>query len=59
MNIRVHLPSTKEGWELLSNKVAEVQSELIINQINKLPCNYERKVEVLEGVRKKIKEMKS
>ena len=56
MNIRVHLPSTKEGWKILNNRVAEVQSEFIINEINKLPYGYERKLEVLEEIQIRIKE---
>lgn len=56
MNIRVHLPDTEEGWEMLNERMAEFHSEFIINQINNLPCSYEKKLEVLEGVRRKIEE---
>lgn len=56
MNIRVQLPDTEEGWEMLNDRMAEVHSEFIINQINNLPCSYEKKLEVLEGVRIKIEE---
>lgn len=56
MNIRVHLPSTKEGWEILHDRLAKFQSEFIINEINKLPCSYEKKLKVLEGVKKRIEE---
>jgi len=54
VNVIVHLPSTKEGWKMLNERLAEVYSELIINQINDLPCSYERKLEILEGVKRKI-----
>lgn len=54
MNIKVHLPSTKEGWEKLSERIAGIHSEFIINQINNLPCSYERKLEILEGVKRKV-----
>ena len=57
MNITVHLPTTKEGWQMLNERMAEINSEFIINQINDLPCSYERKLEVLEGVKKKIEEV--
>ena len=57
MNVRVHLPTTKEGWQMLNERMAEIHSEFIINQINDLPCSYERKLEVLEGVKKKIEEV--
>ena len=57
MNITVHLPTTKEGWQMLNERMAEIHSEFIINQINDLPCSYERKLEVLEGVKKKIEEV--
>ncbi|QQY80579.1 hypothetical protein EDD65_102242 [Keratinibaculum paraultunense] len=56
MNVKVHLPTTKEGWKMLNERIAEVQSEFIINEINNLPCSYERKIEILEGVKKKIEE---
>ena len=56
MNIRVHLPDTEEGWEMLNERMAEIHSEFIIDQINNLPCSYEKKLEVLEGVRRKIEE---
>lgn len=52
----MHLPDTKEGWEMLNERMAEFHSEFIINQINNLPCSYEEKLEVLEGVRRKIEE---
>lgn len=54
MNVIVHLPSTKEGWEMLNERIAEIHSEFIINQINDLPCSYERKLEILEGVKRKL-----
>lgn len=54
MNIRVHLPDTKEGWKELNDRLATFQSEFIIGEINKLPYSYEEKLEVLEEVRKKI-----
>jgi hypothetical protein len=56
MNVIVHLPDTKEGWEILNDRLAEFQSDFIINEINNLPCSYERKLEVLEGVKRKIEE---
>lgn len=56
MNVIVHLPDTKEGWELLDDRLAEFHSQFIINEINKLPCSYERKLEILEGVKKRIEE---
>lgn len=56
MNVIVHLPSTKEGWEMLDERIAEIHSEFIINQINALPCSYERKLEILEGVKRKIEQ---
>ena len=57
MNVRVHLPTTKEGWQILNERMAEFHSEYIINQINNLPCSYEEKIQVLEGVKKKIEHM--
>lgn len=56
MNIRVHLPETKEGWEELNNRFSKFQSEFIIDEINNLPYSYERKLEVLEGVRERIEQ---
>lgn len=56
MNIRVHLPETKEGWEELNSRLSKFQSEFIINEINNLPYSYERKLEVLEGVRERIEQ---
>ena len=56
MEVRIHLPGTKEGWEMLNERMAEIHSEFIIDQINNLPCSYEKKLEVLEGVRRKIEE---
>ena len=56
MNIIVHLPDTKEGWKILNDRLAEFQSDFIINEINNLPYSYERKLEVLEGVKRKIEE---
>ena len=57
MNIRVHMPSTTGGWEELNNRLAEHQSEFIINEINKIPCDYEGKLVVLAGVIRKINNM--
>ena len=54
MKVRVHLPTTKEGWKILNERIAEVCSEFIIKQINDLPCSYEKKLEVLEGVKKRV-----
>ncbi len=56
MNITVHLPTTKEGWQMLNERMAEIHSEFIINQINNLPCSYEEKLEILEGVKKRVEE---
>lgn len=55
MNIRVHLPSTEEGWEELHDRLAAFHSEFIINEINKLPCSYEEKIKVAEGIAAKVK----
>ena len=57
MNIRVHLPTTKEGWQMLNERMAEFHSEYIINQINNLPCSYEEKIQDLERVKRKIELM--
>lgn len=57
MNIRVHLPSTNEGWEILNNRLAKFQSDFIINEINKLPYCYEKRLEILEEVIKTINKM--
>jgi len=54
MNVIVHLPSTEEGWKMLNERIAEVCSEFIINEIDNLPCSYERKLEILEGVKRKL-----
>lgn len=56
MEVRVHLPDTEEGWEMLNDRMAEFHAEFILNQINNLSCSYERKLEVLEGVKRKIEE---
>lgn len=57
MKVRVHLPDTEEGWEMLNNRLAEFQSEFIINEINKLPHSYEEKLQILDGVIERIKEV--
>ena len=56
MNIRVHLPTTEEGWAMLNDRITDFQAEFIINEINKLPYSYEDKIEILEGVRKRIED---
>lgn len=56
MNVRVHLPKTKEGMDRLLNRLAEYKASWIINEINKLPYSYEIKLEVLEEIKKRLKE---
>ncbi|GFN37212.1 hypothetical protein [Tepidimicrobium xylanilyticum] len=54
MNIIVHLPNTKEGWDMLSKRMVEIHSEFIINEINNLPYSYEKKLEILEGIKQEV-----
>lgn len=56
MNIRVHLPDSEEGWQMLNDRMAEFHAGVILDQINNLPCGYEEKLEVLEGVKRRIEE---
>ena len=56
MNVRVHLPETEEGMEKLLDRLAEFKADWIINEINKLPYSYEIKLEVLEEIKKRLKE---
>jgi hypothetical protein len=56
MNIIVHLPDTEDGWEMLNDRMAEFHAGVILNQINNLPCSYEKKLEILEGVKRRIEE---
>jgi len=56
MNVRVHLPETEEGMEKLLDRLAKFKADWIINEINKLPYSYEIKLEVLEEIKKRLKE---
>ena len=55
MNIIVHLPEMPEGMELLSRRLNEAHLTMVANNINKLNCPYEQKVELFERVCEKIK----
>lgn len=39
MEIRVHYPETKEGWEQLEDVVATVQAEILVNWIMRQNCS--------------------
>lgn len=47
MNIRVHYPKTKEGWEKLNDRIATAQANAIMNYIDNLNCSYEEKVKLV------------
>lgn len=54
MNIIVHLPEILEGMELLSGRLNEARLTMVANNINKLSCLYEQKVELFEHVCEEI-----
>lgn len=54
MNIIVHMPTTPEGMEILSRRLNEAHLTMVANNINKLNCPYEQKVDLFEKVCSKI-----
>lgn len=50
MNIRVHYPSTEEGWSQLNEKLVNIQAEVIVKHIDNLNCSYEEKRNILNSV---------
>ncbi|WP_088186350.1 hypothetical protein [Desulfosporosinus sp. FKA] len=55
MKIRVHMPDTEEGIQQLKMKVAEIHVEAIINNIQKLPCEADRKLELFNTIKIEIR----
>jgi hypothetical protein len=41
---------------MLNDRMAEFHAGVILDQINNLPFSYEKKIEVLEGVKRRIEE---
>ena len=48
------MPTTPEGMEILSRRLNEAHLTMVANNINKLNCPYEQKVDLFEKVCSKI-----
>lgn len=53
MNIRIHYPSTEEGWNQLNERLVNAQTEAIVKYIDNLNCAYEEKVQLLKNASEK------
>lgn len=50
IKVIVHYPTTEEGWQELSRRVAEVHADFVVSSINKLNCPIKQKLELLQAV---------
>ncbi|MGF7056830.1 hypothetical protein [Brassicibacter mesophilus] len=55
MEIVVHYPETEEGKRMLQERVTELHAQLIINCIDKLSWDKDKKMRLFNEVKKEIK----
>ncbi|MCB8818656.1 hypothetical protein [Desulfosporosinus shakirovi] len=55
MKIRVFMPDTEEGIQQLKMKVAELHAVAIIDGIQKLPCEADRKLQLFNTIKAEIR----
>ncbi|WP_298203110.1 hypothetical protein [Desulfosporosinus sp.] len=55
MKIRVFMPDTEDGIKQLKMKVAEIHTVAIIDSIQKLPCEAERKLQLFNTIKSEIR----
>ena len=56
INFIVCAPSTPEGKEILEDRIAEAQAELIFQRIYNMDCSNARKQKILEAVTQAVAE---
>lgn len=50
INVIVHFPKTKEGWDALSKTLAELHAEFAFSRISKLQCPVAQRLEQLDAI---------
>ena len=50
IEVVVHYPKTKEGWDELGKRVATAHANYVIEKIDRLNCPTWQKLELLQGV---------
>ena len=56
INLIVHYPKTKEGWQKLNKRVAAVHADAVINSVMDLKCPQWQKEQLLNAIIKDAKE---
>ena len=55
MKIKILMPDTEEGIQLLKMKISEIHALAIINSIEKLPCEADKKLLLLSSIKEEIR----